>query len=253
MTKIHLLVLYQAKLCDELVQITADFRSFDIAGLVDSVADTALILEKSVVDAVAVQLSELSEPFLRFIETLSARPYAPPIALFTPIQDDAIAAKLRKKGCKLIFHIPCDSEDAAEEINRCVALHKKNQVPVNVKLPGDKPLDERLANIFIESGIPPHIKGYQFLRQAVKLAVHTPSMINNITKQLYPSVAKSYNTTSSKVERAIRHAIDVAWSRGKIDNINAIYGIKVFSKGERPTNGELIALISDKLIIEGMS
>ncbi len=144
-------------------------------------------------------------------------------------------------------------EDAIEEINRCVTLNKKNQSPVSVKLPKDKPMDERLANIFIESGIPPHIKGYQFLRQAVKLAVHTPSMINNITKQLYPSVASSYNTTPSKVERAIRHAIDVAWSRGKIDNINAIYGIKVFSKGERPTNGELIALISDKLIIEGMN
>jgi len=254
MTKPHLLVLYQSqKPCDELVQLTADIHAFEIAGFVNNISDAALILEKSVVDAIAIELSELSEPVIRFIEALSFQPFAPPIALFTSIQDDAITAKFRKKGCKMIFRIPCDPEDVAEEINRCVTINKKNQSPVSVKLPSEKPLDERLANIFIESGIPPHIKGYQFLRQAVKLAIHTPSMINNITKQLYPSVASRYNTTPSKVERAIRHAIDVAWSRGKIDNINAIYGIKVFSKGERPTNGELIALISDKLIIEGMS
>lgn len=114
----------------------------------------------------------------------------------------------------------------------------------------DKALDERLANIFIASGIPPHIKGYQFLREAVKQSVRSPEMINNITKQLYPAVAEKFGTSPSKVERAIRHAIEVAWSRGKIDNINSIYGIKVFSKGEKPTNGELIALVSDKMMIE---
>jgi Sporulation initiation factor Spo0A C terminal. len=121
---------------------------------------------------------------------------------------------------------------------------------INVKVISDKSLDERLANIFISSGIPPHIKGYQFLREAVKQSVKSPAMINNITKQLYPAVAEKFNTSPSKVERAIRHAIEVAWSRGKIDNINTIYGIKVFGKGDKPTNGELIALVSDKMIIE---
>ena len=111
-------------------------------------------------------------------------------------------------------------------------------------------MDEKLAHIFISSGIPPHIKGYQFLREAVKQSVRAPEMINNITKELYPTVAEKFNTSPSKVERAIRHAIEVAWSRGKIDNLNTLYGIKVFAKGEKPTNGELIALVSDKLLIE---
>ena len=75
-------------------------------------------------------------------------------------------------------------------------------------------------------------------------------MINAITKELYPAVATEFGTTPSKVERAIRHAIEVAWARGKIENINNIYGVKVFGRGEKPTNGELIALIADKLIIE---
>lgn len=119
-----------------------------------------------------------------------------------------------------------------------------------LKLNENKVLDEKLSNIFIRSGIPPHIKGYQFLREAVKLSVFKPDMINNITKKLYPSIADQFNTTASKVERAIRHAIEVAWSRGKIENINSIFGIKIYAKGEKPTNGELIALIADKLMIE---
>lgn len=119
-----------------------------------------------------------------------------------------------------------------------------------LRLNENKSLDEKLSNIFIRSGIPPHIKGYQFLREAVKLSVHKPDMINNITKKLYPSIAEHFDTTASKVERAIRHAIEVAWSRGKIENINTIFGIKIYAKGEKPTNGELIALIADKLMIE---
>lgn len=115
---------------------------------------------------------------------------------------------------------------------------------------GGKTLDERLSDIFISAGIPPHIKGYRFLREAVKQSVYAPEMINNITKELYPAVAKKFMTSPGKVERAIRHAIDVAWSRGKIENINALYGIKVFSRGDKPTNGELIALVSDRIIIE---
>ena len=126
------------------------------------------------------------------------------------------------------------------------------QQTLTVKLNSGKSVDERLSNIFIRAGIPPHIKGYVFLREAVKLAITQPDMINCITKQLYPAIARMHNTSSSKVERAIRHAIEVAWSRGKIENINAIFGIKIYNKGEKPTNGELIALVADKIMIESM-
>lgn len=112
-------------------------------------------------------------------------------------------------------------------------------------------LDEKIANIFISVGIPAHIKGYQFLREAIKMAVDNPEIINSITKKLYPSIAEKFETTPSKVERAIRHAIEVAWNRGKIENINQIFGIKVYSANEKPTNGEFIALVADKMLIEG--
>ena len=116
---------------------------------------------------------------------------------------------------------------------------------------GSRQLDERISNIFISIGIPAHIKGYQFLREAVKLAVEEPEIIGSITKKLYPTIAERFETSSSKVERGMRHAIEVAWNRGKIENINNIFGLKIYNRNEKPTNGELIALIADKMIMDG--
>ena len=113
-------------------------------------------------------------------------------------------------------------------------------------------LEEKISDIFISIGIPPHIKGYAYLREGIKMTVKQPRIINNVTKELYPGVAEIYKTTSSKVERAIRHAIEVAWNRGRIDAINAVFGTRVYLGSEKPTNSEFIALVADKLILENM-
>ena len=114
-------------------------------------------------------------------------------------------------------------------------------------------LDERISNIFISIGIPPHIKGYAYLREGIKMTVAQPSIINNVTKQLYPSIAEKFSTTASKVERAIRHSIEVAWNRQRVDAINAIFGVRVYIGTDKPTNSEFIALVADKLILEGLA
>ncbi len=114
----------------------------------------------------------------------------------------------------------------------------------------DKEIEEKITNIFITVGIPAHIKGYQFLREAIKLSMENPDIINSITKRLYPSIAEKFDTSASKVERAIRHAIEVAWNRGKIENINSIFGLTVYSNNEKPTNGEFIALVADKMLLD---
>ena len=111
-------------------------------------------------------------------------------------------------------------------------------------------LDEEITSIFLTIGIPAHIKGYHFLREAVKMVIEDGELINSITKELYPGVARRFNTTASKVERAIRHAIEVAWTRGRIENINNIFGYNIYTKNDKPTNGEFIALVADKLHIE---
>ncbi len=111
-------------------------------------------------------------------------------------------------------------------------------------------LDDRLSNLFLSMGIPAHIKGYQFLREGIKLVIDQPTMLGGITKELYPAIARKFGTSSSKVERAIRHAIEVAWSRGRVDTLNKAFGCCVALPGEKPTNGEFIALIADKLSME---
>lgn len=113
-------------------------------------------------------------------------------------------------------------------------------------------MDRRISEIFMTVGIPAHIKGYQFLREAIKMTIDSPDIINSITKRLYPEVAARFETSPSKVERAIRHAIEVAWNKGKIENINSIFGVKVYSSTEKPTNGEFIALVADKMLLENM-
>ncbi len=111
-------------------------------------------------------------------------------------------------------------------------------------------LEEKISKIFINVGIPPHIKGYSFLREGVRLAVEDPEIINNITKRLYPAIGEKYQTTASKVERAIRHAIEVAWNRGRIESINNILGVRAYIGADKPTNGEFIALVADKMLLE---
>ena len=108
-------------------------------------------------------------------------------------------------------------------------------------------LEDRLSNLFLTMGMPAHIKGYQYLREAVRQVVANPSMLGGITKELYPAIAHKFGTTSSKVERAIRHAIEVAWSRGRVDSLNQAFGCCVVYPEEKPTNGEFIALLADKL------
>ena len=111
-------------------------------------------------------------------------------------------------------------------------------------------LEERIANLFLTVGIPAHIKGYQYLREAVRMVIENPEMMSRITKELYPGIARKFGTTSSKVERAIRHAIEVAWNRGRIEALDEAFGKNVCSLDDKPTNGEFIALVADRLSVE---
>ena len=111
-------------------------------------------------------------------------------------------------------------------------------------------VDEQITNLFLTLGIPAHIKGYQYLREAVRMVLEDHDVINRITKELYPSIARRFDTSASKVERAMRHAIEVAWTRGRLDTVNQMYGYKVFKREDKPTNGEFIALVSDKIAVK---
>lgn len=114
----------------------------------------------------------------------------------------------------------------------------------------ERNLETDITNLIHEIGVPAHIKGYQYLREAIMMSVQDMEMLNSITKILYPTIAKKYQTTPSRVERAIRHAIEVAWSRGKMDTIDALFGYTVNGGKGKPTNSEFIALIADRIRLE---
>lgn len=111
-------------------------------------------------------------------------------------------------------------------------------------------LEARVTEIIHEIGVPAHIKGYQYLREAIIMSVNDMEMLNSITKILYPGIAKKFQTTPSRVERAIRHAIEVAWSRGKMDTIDEMFGYTINNGKGKPTNSEFIALITDKIRLQ---
>lgn len=114
----------------------------------------------------------------------------------------------------------------------------------------ERNLESEVTGIIHEIGVPAHIKGYQYLREAIIMSVMDIEMLNSITKILYPTIAKKYQTTPSRVERAIRHAIEVAWSRGKMDTIDELFGYTIHNGKGKPTNSEFIALIADKIRLE---
>ena len=112
-------------------------------------------------------------------------------------------------------------------------------------------LEKVLSDIISTVGIPANIRGYKFLREAIKSVVKNQLLATAITKKLYPQVAEEFQTTSSKVERAIRHAIDVGYNAGKMTNINNIFGINILEKYERPSNGQFIAIVAERLVLNG--
>jgi len=144
--------------------------------------------------------------------------------------------------------------DAADLADRIVQLCDMNSLSAAVPaksrqtLQNPEPsLEIQVTEILHQIGVPAHIKGYHYLRDSIIMAIETPDIINAVTKQLYPSVAKRYNTTASRVERAIRHAIEVAWDRGDVDILNSYFGYTIHNTRGKPTNSEFIAMISDRL------
>ncbi|MCL2587691.1 MAG: sporulation initiation factor Spo0A C-terminal domain-containing protein [Firmicutes bacterium] len=114
----------------------------------------------------------------------------------------------------------------------------------------NKRLDERIGNIFLTIGIPANIKGYTFMREGIKMIVANKGLGGGITKELYPAIAARFSTSASKVERAIRHAIEVGFSRGRIDKVNEIFRVTAFSPKDKPTNGEFLAFLAEKMMLE---
>jgi len=184
----------------------------------------------------------------------------PIFIILSAVGQDRITQKALSLGAEYYVIKPFDMKVLASRI-RQLKGHVSNEVVTkgdyqtyvnnNYNIVSEKrDIEVEVTNIMHEIGVPAHIKGYQYLRDAIIMATEDLEIINSITKQLYPTIAKRYNTTSSRVERAIRHAIEVAWGRGRIEAINSIFGYTISMGKGKPTNSEFIAMVADKLIFD---
>ena len=179
----------------------------------------------------------------------------PSVIALTALGRDDFIARAINLGVNYYMVKPFDFMTLAQRVFEAVGENERAQEMLTHLQPArehgseDNP-EARIANLFLTVGIPAHIKGYQYLREAVKMVLEEPELLGRITKELYPGIAHRFGTTSSKVERAIRHAIEVAWNRGRIEALDEAFGRNVCSLDDKPTNGEFIALVSDRLRIK---
>ena len=158
-----------------------------------------------------------------------------------------------------------DQEQFYRILNNLISTNKEFQIMITVpsamkegdvqnvdmlQIPVQHDLEKDVTDMIHEIGVPAHIKGYQYLREAIMMSVADVEMLGSITKVLYPTIAKKYQTTPSRVERAIRHAIEVAWSRGRMETLDALFGYTINTGKGKPTNSEFIALIADKIRLQ---
>lgn len=178
----------------------------------------------------------------------------PDFIIVTAVGQEKITEDAFRKGAAYYIMKPFRNEVLIEKIKntRCKRHAEPFMQAMEVRKREEerKPLETRVTDMIHEIGIPAHIKGYHYLRDAIIMAVEDMDVLNAITKILYPTVAKKHQTTASRVERAIRHAIEVAWSRGKLDVLDELFGYTVSNGKGKPTNSEFIALVADTIRLE---
>ena len=183
----------------------------------------------------------------------------PKIIVLSAVGQDKITQKAITLGAEYYVVKPFDmdvftkriremfSSIDTQDISRRVSQVQMVEREAAATSRGPIDLETEITSIIHEIGVPAHIKGYMYLREAITMVVNDMELLSAVTKELYPSIAKKYNTTASRVERAIRHAIEVAWGRGQVDAINKLFGYTVHNEKGKPTNSEFIAIIADKL------
>ncbi|MGN0985205.1 MAG: sporulation transcription factor Spo0A [Candidatus Enterenecus sp.] len=168
------------------------------------------------------------------------------VLVLSAFAGSALAEQVSARGGTYCMLKPCRLTTVLERVRQLASGQELAEEPEN----GALALERRVTAIIHEIGVPAHIKGYQYLREAISLVVQDMDTINAVTKVLYPAVAKKFGTTASRVERAIRHAIEVAWDRGDLETLQKYFGYTVSNAKGKPTNSEFIAMIADRISLE---
>lgn len=240
---------------DELAAYLKTMPDMSVAGVAYDGNEALGMISQTNPDVVILDIIMPERDGLGVLKQLSASKAKKPVCIVISVTDsDSIMETAMKFGADYYLLKPQSMPAIADTI-RSFSVASHNDVsavdPVSVA-PQSKPVDlEAIVTEFIhELGVPAHIKGYQYIRSAIMMVVENMELLNYITKQLYPAIAKKYKTTSSRVERAIRHSIEVAWSRGKPETMDEIFGYTVDTGKGKPTNSEFIAMVADRIRLQ---
>ena len=233
------------------------FSADEHIGTVDTAFDGREALEKLKTTKYDILLLDLIMPHVDGLGVLEQLkqvcPETPPaVIVVSAMRNENMIRRCCALGARYFMVKPVEADALLKRALEAIQTEAPTGGLVNYSQP-PRSLDEKITSVFLVAGIPAHIKGYHYLREGIRMVYYNPQLINRITKELYPGIAKRFGTSASKVERAIRHAIEVAWTRGKIENLNTLFGYNVYGKNDKPTNGEFIALVADKLIMEDQS
>ncbi|MBT3318484.1 MAG: sporulation transcription factor Spo0A [Clostridia bacterium] len=245
-----------AQQSDTLVQYFGAKDDVEVIGACSSTTEAALMIKQTNPDALITDMVMPKADGLSLLERLNSSEFAamPQTIVVSAATSDILVQTACNLGAKFYLVKPCDNDMLYRRLQDMFVsedfISRSSAKTPQERAPQERALYERITTMFLSIGIAPHIKGYRYLRRAIAMAVSDPQLIDGITKKLYPKIAVQYDTTASKVERAIRHAIEIAWSRGKIENINRFIGFDIYTNKDKPTNGEFIALIVDKLRLE---
>lgn len=231
-----------------LADILSQEEDMECIGGTDNGVDALAMTAEQRPDVMIMDLVLLN---LDGIEVLSRLPEAcsdTKAIVVTNLYRGEIVRQCTALGAVYFMPEPCNVNLLLERVRQISSFHQEQ--PAARERTNDANLEALVTEIIHEIGVPAHIKGYQYLREAVRMVLSNHDLINRITKELYPGVARKFATSPSKVERAMRHAIEVAWTRGRLDTVNQLYGYKVFRKEEKPTNGEFISCIVEKIAMK---
>ena len=168
----------------------------------------------------------------------------PLVMMLSSVDNEGFEQQIMKAGADFYFINPVEPSSVAKRAQSLAGWKKENSKKVGFV---ERDTEVVISDIMRQIGVPAHIKGYQYLRTAIDLSINDAEMLEGVTKLLYPTIAKMYSTTSSRVERAIRHAIEVAWNRGDVDVLSSYFGYTIQSDRGKPTNSEFIAMIADRI------
>lgn len=227
-------------------------NGMELAGTATDGLDALAKIDSLHPDVVLLELVQPRLDGLGVLRRLAKKPSAPPVLVLTGFVNPAVVSECAGLGATYFMPKPCDSRELLRQLRRCTEIPQRAKSTTATAAAATPAMDDTslrnaISDILHEIGVPAHLKGYRYLREAILLTLRDSDATNGITKVIYPEIAKRYSATPGCIERAIRHAVEIAWDRGDADTLHEFFGS---ADADRPTNSFFIAAVADRLSLQ---